>query len=203
MATDDLMQHLKKNKSKPSKPPASKVAVKMRSQLRCKKGEVALKMATTVKKIKKTLLMNLPEVKDVPIGRPPFQPKNQMAIVNATAEHLAGETIPWVEEKYKLAHGTVTTALRMFFPSTEQREEALSNLLLDNALTGAMIFKKKAHTLSARDAALTTGIFTQRHIELKKAKQNNYQAEIPVTMVLKLEETLAKAKLIHGKTLDI
>lgn len=200
--TDDLMGHMKAYPVKPKhKPPHEQMSVKMRRALRCKPGEVAEKMPHIVKKIKAKLLHHIPERKTKAGNKADNQ--NQMQIVNATAEHLAGESIPWVEEKYKLAHGTVKTALKMFFPSEEQRENALRNLLLDNAITGAMIFKKKAHSLSARDAALTAGIFTQRFSELKKAQANNYQPEIPVTMVIKLEETLARAKEIHGKILDI
>ena len=119
---------------------------------------------------------------------------------NAIAEHLAGETRKYVNEKY---HVNVQEALKMYFPNSAQREQVLEDVLLDNALIANVKFQTKADDLSARDAALASGIFTQRFSEFKKARKNDHNPEVPIQTVILLQQTLERVKEVHGKVIEI
>lgn len=159
-------------------------------------GVVALKQADLVTEIKKYLYKNMPD-------KFHHNMKHDMKdLIPALAEHLSGEGLHYVEDKYKLGRNAVSSALKMWFPSREGREEALANLMLDNALHAGMVFSKKADELTPRDAALATGIFSQRYQELRKAQNTNFQPEIPVTLVMSLERTIQRAKQIEAKVIE-
>lgn len=175
--------------------PRQAVSSKLRKAFKCKHGQVHKKQPELLRKAKALLLKNIPETFD--------RQDSLTATINATAEHLAGESQAFVEKKYGLARSAVSDALNLFFPSTELRRAALKNLLLDGALQSAVIFRQKAEAMTAPQAAITAGILSQRYVELEKAEQNNFKEEIPVALVIQLEATIQKVKQVHGKTIDI
>lgn len=178
---------------------AGSTSARLRKALGCERGEVYKHFPAEVKKVK-IKLMGL-----IPKNFAQNRKSNILTVVSATAEHLLGETQSDSEKKYKLEKGEVQNALRLFFPSKEERLNALSNLLLDNAITGAMIFKEKKKDLTVMQAAIAAGLFTDKFIQLQKAKQNNFasDADVNVSLILQLEKTLARTKEIHGKTIDV
>lgn len=155
------------------------------------------KQAKVVSDLKKKLIETMPHS---------FHPNMTHPIqklIPAMAEHLAGAGLHEVEDKYQLSRNSVSSALKMWFDTRESREEALANILLDNALTSGMIFKEKAHELSARDAALATGIYTERYTGFKKAQLTNFQPDIPINLVMQLDATLAAAKKVQAKVIEL
>ena len=176
------------------RPGSVRPSVSLKKALKVGHGEVAAKQPEVVLMIKKKLLENRPDKIS------PIMKGSLIAKENAIAEHLAGESQDFVNAKY---HVDVQHALRMYFPNSAQREQVLEDVLLDNALISNVIFQRKASDLSARDAALASGIYTQRFSELKKARKSDHNPEVPVATVILLQQTLERVKQVHGRVIEL
>lgn len=119
------------------------------------------------------------------------------------AEHIMGDSQLAVETKHQVSSGYVRKLLVRHFGSREQLDEILEDVLLENALVASSIFERKKETLTARDAATAAGIFTQRYLEKKRARENPEAPILPVHVVLKMEQTLSQLKIVPGKTLNL
>lgn len=120
------------------------------------------------------------------------------------SESLLGlDTNRNIERSYGVCQGYVQRALKRSFPDRDKLEQTLIDLNLENAITSHYIFQKKSAELSAKDAAIAAGIFTQKHGELKRLTQATQAPTLTVDLTLKLEETMSKLKQIHGRTIDI
>jgi hypothetical protein len=175
-------------------------SARLKKSLGVKDGEIHTTIFdnATVKKVKIKLMGLIPNQFDK------NRKSNILSTVAATAEHLLGENQSFVEKKYKLGKGEVANALRMFFPSKEDRLNALSNILLDNALIASVKFQEKKKDLTVMQAAIAAGLFTDKFVQLQKAQTSGFKEnEVPVNLILKLEQTLAHAKEVHGKIIDI
>lgn len=121
-------------------------------------------------------------------------------VATALAEHLTGVTQRECEEKYKLSNGYLNLMLKKMFPNTEAMEKCLEEVLLSNAIICGAVLREKAPEMSGKDAAIATGIMSQRFLEVKKARQNNFREDTPsIAILLQLQSTMEKV----GQIIDI
>ena len=124
--------------------------------------------------------------------------------VTALAEHLGGgESQRELERKYNLSNGYLNATLKRIFPSPELMEKVMEEILLANTLVCAAVVNEKAPEMSAKDAAVATGIMAQRYLEVKKARSTNFQGDLPVSVVIKLESTMKRLDEKHGRIIDV
>lgn len=148
-------------------------------------------------KIQKKLLQTAEFSDDSPNARHSILKQSK-----ALAEHLVGDSQRDVEERNGLSNGYINSLLTKKFGDRQQLNELLEDVLLENALVAGAIFQDKAPEMSGRDAAIATGVFTQRLLEVQKAKQPD-QGVLPITVLLRLEETLDRVRQVrHGLVLN-
>ncbi len=87
------------------------------------------------------------------------QTKQERVELLALAEHMAGETQMYVEDKYALSRGHIQRIIRKQFITQEALLEFIEDCMATNALLANQIFFEKAHELSAIQAAQAAGIF--------------------------------------------
>jgi len=192
---EEILAAMRDKGKKPlGKPKGTQLSTALRTAFKCKQGEVAKRNPIVVKAIKKKLLMHRPATVHGNLTT------NTQHVEQAIAEHLAGETQKFVDEKYNC---NVRRALQMYFPDQPTREQILEDILLDNALISAVQFQDKAEDLNARDAAVAAGIFTQKFSEFKRARQSGHQEQIPINLILQLNNTLENVKKIHGPIIEM
>lgn len=150
---------------------------------------------TLVRRIKGKLVKFVPTRKDSRV--------NIDERLTAVAKHLAGKSQREVETEMGLGNGYVNSALKRMFPDKAILEDLLEKLMLNNAVTAGQVFHEKAKDLTPKDAAIAGGIYTQRYIDLKKAKNSGFKETPSTSLILTLESTLAKAeKALGGRVLE-
>lgn len=122
--------------------------------------------------------------------------KEERVELLALAEHLAGESQLYVEDKFALSRGCIQRIIRKQFVTQESLLEFVEDCMATNALIANQLFMEKAHEMSAIQAAQAAGIFSSRLVELKKARTANYRPEpIAMGVILQLGEALRQSKL--------
>lgn len=116
---------------------------------------------------------------------------------------LTGKSQHSIEKKWGMSRGYIKHALNRTFADREKLESILYDLNIENAVVSHLVFQKKAESMTARDAAIAAGIFTQRFAEIKRLTQTATAPVLDVNLTLKLEETMDKLKRIHGPVIDI
>lgn len=135
------------------------------------------------------------EIRRTLLRKTPPKNSEERTEVLALAEHLAGESQMYVEDKYALSRGAVARLLRRVFPTQEAQLDFLETCFTANAMLASQIFAEKANDMSAYQAAAAAGIFAKSLINLKQARATNFQERqpVPVNLLVQLKEALTNA----------
>lgn len=148
------------------------------------------KVAKVKRKVLREFEVKRPEMRAVPVTK----------TCQAIAEHLVGDSQAVVEERHGLSNGYINKMLSHNFADRNKLDRILENVLLENAVVSGAIFQEKAHELTAPQAAVAAGIFSQRYAEKKRDKQNADSGTAPVAVLIQLNNTLERVRSIRNAT---
>lgn len=138
------------------------------------------------------------------LSRLPEDNPQREKFADATARHIMGDPSAKVEQHMGVNYHRIHQIMGMVFPDRDEMLETLETTLVSNALIANAVFMSKAHELNPRDAALATGIFTQRAIEMKRDREGKDVAPIDFRLVVSLESTLSKIhELKQAKVIEL
>jgi hypothetical protein len=188
--------HAYKKKIDPFLNRKNSLASKLRVGLGLKGGElISDKLPEQLKKVSKQILPYVP--KHSPSAPAHLLSREKEA--EALARVMLGDSHAKVASKLNIAQGHIYALMARIFPDRRFADEILEDVLLSNAHLASGIFAQKADELSAKDAAVSAGIFSQRYIEKKAEREARDNPVTPVHLVLELSSTL---KRIQGKVID-
>lgn len=102
-----------------------------------------------------------------PKGQAPLQlPKETMVLM--AKDKASGMTNMELSNKYGVSSSYIQHSLKTLFLTTKVGKEILKNVLLDNAVASGMRLRETVGDLQPMQAAIVTGIMTQRFIDLEK-----------------------------------
>lgn len=136
------------------------------------------------------------------------QIKSRFSKMKALRDHLCGETLRSAALKYGITPDALIDYKKKFFRADPNLTQFLEEVLYDAAIDSLEIFSEKKNEMSATQAAMTTGIFTDKVIALRKARVNDFRPDnaLPIKDLHVLQRILEageKAKLVRGRTIDI
>lgn len=194
------LKRIREKKTAIAKNSHTGISRKMKRKLKMKDGGFAVKNPEALEKARATMYRQM--MKSGYVAKSKHStPTKKLAL--ALGEHACGESQRDVEKKYALANGTVNKVLQRIFPSREAMEDCLENLLLSNALLCGDRIMELAPSMTANEASVATGIMTQRYLETRKARANHFSTDVPVAVIIRLEQTMEKIKQVHGRVIEV
>jgi hypothetical protein len=128
--------------------------------------------------------------------------------IKALADHLCGMTLKDAALAWRIDSEQLKHFKERFFRADPSLVQFLEELFFDAAVDSLGIFKEKKDELSAAQAAMTAGIFTDKFVNLKKARTADFKPDevLPLNQLHLLEKILvagAQVKALHGRTIDV
>lgn len=131
----------------------------------------------------------------------------QRKFTQALADHLAGETIQDAALRYGVTPDKLAHYKKRFLQADSALPQYVEDLFMSAAAECVGMFHDKKHELSAMQTVIAAGIFAERAVQMKKARNTQYQDDvIPLSSLQKLSEVMDRikeAKLIQGKVIDL
>lgn len=90
------------------------------------------------------------------------------AIIAMAKDKVSGMTSAEIAAKYEVSNDYVEEALHRLYVTTKIGREILKNVLLENAVATGMHARANIKTMNGMQAAVATGIFTDRFVQLDK-----------------------------------
>lgn len=135
--------------------------------------------------------------------QPPRSLREQEKFIKGLAIHLSGETIKDAAYVAGIPHFEDLARFKLkFLKNTPDFPLFLENLFLQEATRSIQIFGKKADEMSPMQAATVAGIFTDKAIQLRKGRQNDFKPDTPppsVTLIQQLKMTVEKVNSFRNK----
>jgi len=97
------------------------------------------------------------------------------ALMQAARERASGESLPDLAKRYGISSGYLAQCLKRVYVNTDVGRQILKGMLLENGIVTAAHAQKKLNELTGMQAAVASGIFTSRFIELDKHIQTSPQ----------------------------
>lgn len=129
----------------------------------------------------------------------------QRRFIEAMADNLAGEALKDSALKYGVTPDALMQFKSRFFKADSSLPQFLEELFFQAAARSVSIFHDKAESMSAPQAAVTAGIFSERGVAMRKARTANYQdVEVPLATLQKMAVVMEKIKeMKKGKIIDV
>lgn len=148
---------------------------------------------------------NYDQLYSVVLARLPKEDPNRKKMASATARYMMGDAAAKVENQIGVNYSKIHQIMGIVFPDPKEMISVLETTLLNNAVLANAVFMSKAHDLTPKDAAIASGIFAQRFLELKKDREGTDTPPVDFKLVVQLQATLADLntiKQIPGKVID-
>lgn len=124
----------------------------------------------------------------------------QRVYIEALADHIAGETLTDASLKYGIEPGKLHIFKQKFMHADSMLPQFIEGLFEHAAIAAIAIWNDKKESLSAKDAALSAGIFAEKAILMRKARKTDYRDEnVGLATLQKMSEVIervAKLKII-------
>lgn len=135
-------------------------------------------------------------------------PDRLTAKIKALADHLCGMTLKDAALAWRLETHQLDNFKKRFFRTDPTLVQFLEELFFDAAVDSMAIFGKKKDEMSATQAAMTAGIFTDKFVNLKKARTADFKPDevLPLNKLHLLERILSagqNTKALHGRTIEV
>lgn len=129
----------------------------------------------------------------------------QRRLIEALADHWAGESLKDAGLKYGLTEGKLYAYRQRFLKVDSALPQYIEELFCHAAMAAIGIWHDKKENLSAHQAALSAGIFAEKAILMRKARVNNYTEEtVSLAILQKLAGVLDKVNIAkQGEIIEI
>lgn len=129
----------------------------------------------------------------------------QRKYIEALATHIAGETIVDSALMYGLQADKLNRFKHKFMQIDSMLPQFIEGLFEQATISALAIWNDKKEGLSAKDAALSAGIFAEKVILLKKARKTDYVDEnISLATLQRLATVINKVAILQkGETIDV
>lgn len=114
------------------------------------------------------------------LSKPPSNLKGKTSLakrVEAVTDHLAGMTVEDAAWKWGIPLRELMAFKARVTRTDPDMYKFLENMMVKAAIQSVTIFTEKADNMSAPQAAITAGIFSDKAVQLRKAHQKNFQDE--------------------------
>lgn len=127
---------------------------------------------------------------------------DQRRYIEALADHIAGETITDASLKYGIEPKKLHNFKMKFMNADSLLPQFIEGLFEHAAISAIAIWNDKKDSLSAKDAALSAGIFAEKAIMMKKARKTDYKDEnVTLATLQKMSEVMDRVSKL--KIIDI
>lgn len=131
----------------------------------------------------------------------------QPMLKSIVEDRIGGMTISEIAKKYSVSVGYLEHALGKAYISNQIGKEVLKSNLLENSIACAVHTRTKIEELTPMQAAVATGIFASRFVELDKHTQAT-GTEIDFSQIADIGESLKDLRKLvsddsEGKIIDI
>lgn len=122
------------------------------------------------------------------VGKHKLSADTKLAIAK---DKMAGATSKELAIKYDCSVKLIELALKHAFIATEKGKHVLKGILLENAVATGMKVKEGVEDLTTMQAAVVTGVMTQRFIELDKHMQGSNGADVDFNGLIEVGKILS------------